>query len=69
MCVYCGNAAGTRDHVPPKVLLDEPYPPDLPPVPACDECNNRFSTMVEQTEGLTVQMVLSEYLACGVSWC
>lgn len=43
VCVYCGDAAGTRDHVPSKVLLDLPYPRDLPVVGACDECNNRFS--------------------------
>ena len=34
-CAYCGNNADTRDHVPSKVLLDEPLPPDLPVVAAC----------------------------------
>lgn len=42
-CVYCGGKPSTRDHVPSKVLLDEPYPPNLPVVLACEECNNGFS--------------------------
>ncbi len=42
-CVYCGDKPTTRDHVPSKVLLDEPYPNDLPVVPACKKCNNDFS--------------------------
>lgn len=42
-CAYCGRATGTRDHVPSRVLLDEPYPTNLPVVPACDECNQSFS--------------------------
>ena len=51
MCVYCGTHPDTRDHVPSKVLLDEPYPPELPVVGACQGCNASFS-MDEQ------------YLAC-----
>lgn len=43
ICVYCGTTAGTRDHVPSKVLLDEPYPANLPIVDACAACNNAFS--------------------------
>ena len=43
MCVYCGTYPDTRDHVPSKVLLDEPYPPDLPVVGACKKCNASFS--------------------------
>lgn len=42
-CVYCGGNPDTRDHVPSKVLLDEPYPPDLPVVGACKKCNESFS--------------------------
>ena len=42
-CAYCGKYADTRDHVPSKVLLDEPYPPELPVVWACTSCNNSFS--------------------------
>lgn len=42
-CAYCGSEADTRDHVPSRVLLDKPYPPDLPVVGACKKCNNGFS--------------------------
>lgn len=43
-CVYCGNHPETRDHVPSKVLLDEPFPDNLPVVPSCNSCNQSFST-------------------------
>lgn len=42
-CIYCGEESGTREHVPSKVFLDEPYPEDLPVLPACFNCNNGFS--------------------------
>lgn len=42
-CVYCGGPGETRDHVPSRVLLDEPYPPELPVVSACAACNRAFS--------------------------
>lgn len=51
ICVYCGGTPDTRDHVPSKVLLDEPFPDDLPAVPACRACNHSFSAD-------------EEYLAC-----
>ncbi len=51
-CVYCGEGAQeTRDHVPSRVFLDRPFPPNLPVVPACEDCNNSFSKD-------------EEYLAC-----
>ena len=43
MCVYCGGEPETRDHVPSKVLLDEPFPSELPVVKACESCNSGFS--------------------------
>lgn len=43
ICVYCGARANTRDHVPSRVLIDKPYPQDLPVVGACLACNNAFS--------------------------
>lgn len=52
-CIHCGGGTDTRDHVPSRVFLDEPYPDNLPVVPACASCNNGFS----QDE---------EYLACLV---
>ncbi|GEM_PF-1800434 len=42
-CVYCGAAANTRDHVPPKALLEEPRPINLRTVPACGSCNEGWS--------------------------
>lgn len=50
-CAYCGGKPSTRDHVPSKVLLDKPYPPQLPVVKACEKCNQGFS-------------LDEEYLAC-----
>lgn len=50
-CVHCGGPTETVDHVPSKVLLDEPYPENLMAAPACRECNN----------GLSLD---EEYLAC-----
>ena len=53
-CAFCGGETGTRDHCPSRVLLDEPYPENLPVVPACSRCNVRFSGD-------------EEYLACLIS--
>ncbi|MDB6019676.1 MAG: hypothetical protein JWR19_4165 [Pedosphaera sp.] len=50
-CAFCGGNTGTRDHCPSRVLLDEPYPDNLPVVPACAVCNAGFSAD-------------EEYLAC-----
>jgi hypothetical protein len=42
-CIYCGAGTETRDHCPSRILLDEPYPENLPIVPACGACNVGFS--------------------------
>ena len=42
-CIYCGGIAETRDHVPSRILLDAPYPENLPVVGACHSCNQGFS--------------------------
>ena len=42
-CIYCGKPATTREHTPSKVFLLEPYPENLPTIPACFECNNGYS--------------------------
>lgn len=42
-CVYCGGNVESADHVPSRVLLDEPFPPDLPVVDCCHRCNLSFS--------------------------
>lgn len=45
ICPYCGSTTEprNRDHVPSKVLLDEPYPENLPTIYPCQKCNERFS--------------------------
>lgn len=53
-CAFCGGETGTRDHCPSRVFLDEPYPENLPVVPACSACNAGFSED-------------EEYFACLVS--
>ncbi len=42
-CVYCRSRAEARDHVPPKCLLEKPYPKNLLTVPSCRRCNANFS--------------------------
>lgn len=42
-CIYCDGAADTRDHVPSKCLLDQPFPDNLPVVGCCYSCNQNFS--------------------------
>lgn len=41
--VYCGGPAETCDHVPSRVLLDEPLPDNLSVVDCCLLCNTGFS--------------------------
>jgi hypothetical protein len=53
-CTFCGGETGTRDHCPSRVFLDEPFPENLPVVPACSTCNASFSAD-------------EEYLACLIS--
>lgn len=49
-CTYCGNDKDlTVDHVPPKLLLARPYPPNLFTVPACRACNQSFQKDDEYT--------------------
>src|SRR5690348_8270454 len=50
-CVHCGGPYQSRDHVPSKVLLDEPYPENMLVSPSCFSCNQGFSRD-------------EEYLAC-----
>lgn len=42
-CIYCGGSADTRDHVPSKCLLEQPFPDNLPVVGCCYSCNQNFS--------------------------
>jgi hypothetical protein len=61
VCVYCQVTPDTRDHVPPRVFLDEPYPENLPVVPSCRSCNESTSLDEEYVA------CLLEVAACGSS--
>ena len=50
-CVHCGGPDESDDHVPSKVLLDQPYPENLIVCSSCLSCNNALS--IDET-----------YLAC-----
>src|SRR5581483_1787616 len=39
-CVYCGQPATTRDHIPPQCLFGKKKPSNLITVPACAACNH-----------------------------
>jgi hypothetical protein len=58
ICAYCGKPKKlTKDHVPPKLLLEQPYPPNLWTVPACEDCNASFKADDEYTRAvLTVDL-------------
>lgn len=43
ICVYCGRAADTTDHVVPLSFLEQPLPPNLPTVKSCQSCNVSYS--------------------------
>ncbi len=50
VCAYCGaENPQTVDHVPPKLMLEEPYPDNLVTVPACLDCNQKFMKNDEYT--------------------
>lgn len=57
-CVFCGAAPDSRDHCPSKVLLDEPFPDDLPVVESCLACNNGFS-LDEEYLACLIEIVIS----------
>ena len=42
-CIYCGATHDSDEHVPSRVFLDRPYPPNLPIVAACTSCNTSYS--------------------------
>ena len=42
-CIYCGRNSTTSEHVPPKLFLERPLPPNTITVPACRSCNESFS--------------------------
>lgn len=46
VCIYCGSMDKilTREHSPSKVLLNEPFPENLPITYSCRDCNSSFSS-------------------------
>ena len=42
-CLYCGGSINSKEHVPSRMFLDEPYPRNLPTIGSCKGCNNSFS--------------------------
>jgi hypothetical protein len=38
-CVYCGSAAKSDDHIPPKTIFPKPRPSNLVTVRSCKACN------------------------------
>lgn len=56
-CAYCGVIPNriTEDHVPPTAILLKPYPRRIT-VPACLDCNNKFSRELEQDFGVFLSM-------------
>lgn len=52
-CAYCGRDKElTVDHIPPKLLLEAPFPDNLITVPACVECNKTFQRDDEYTRDM-----------------
>ncbi len=54
-CVYCLNKADSKEHIPSKIFLDEPYNNELAILPACKKCNQSFSEP-------------EQYLACLIEY-
>ena len=53
ICAYCGETNElTDDHVPPRLLLQEPYPEHLITVPSCEKCNRGFQRDDEYTRDM-----------------
>ena len=49
-CAYCGHVKKlTADHVPPKLFLERPLPPNLLTVLSCVDCNRSFMLDDEYT--------------------
>src|ERR1700722_12574168 len=43
VCTFCGALPDTKDHVPSRIFLDDPFPENLPVIPCCSKCNQGFS--------------------------
>lgn len=54
-CVYCYEKADSREHLPSKIFLNEPYETELAILPSCTSCNNSYSEN-------------EQYLACLIDY-
>lgn len=54
-CIHCGGwiteVVTNRDHAPSKVLLDEPFPANMPLMRVCQSCNSSFAKDEEYVAG------------------
>ena len=66
MCVYCGGAASTRDHVPPRCLLEKPFPDNLMTVPSCRDCNAAFSDDEQYLQIVLAQIGFEPHLMAKI---
>jgi len=62
-CIYCGRAADTSDHVPPRLLLRQPYPVPMTTVPSCRACNQGASLDEEYFRVVLAQVGVSAHLS------
>ena len=62
LCAYCGQQKKlTSDHVPPKRLLERPFPPNLWVVKACSDCNQSFMADDEYTATVLVRDIRANW--------
>lgn len=59
-CIFCGDVAETREHAPSKVFISPPLPSDLPTIPSCQKCNNKFSSD-ELYSAMLIKLLRNKY--------
>lgn len=65
-CIYCSSEATEREHVPPRCLLEKPYPPNLQTLPVCAHCNRGFALDEEYFIVLLSQIGTSDALTSKI---
>lgn len=60
-CIYCYEKADSREHIPSKVFLNEPFETNLAILPSCKSCNNSYS------ENEQYLACLIDYVQCKMS--
>lgn len=58
-CIYCSDIADSREHLPPRIFVDNPNLNEWCIVPACNKCNNGYSTD-EQFVACAIEYILAE---------